>query len=571
MPALDEETFIRRIYLDIAGRIPTYWEYQQFMKMPAKTRRSDIIDKLMDSPAYVSHFYNYWVDTLRATTWMKKSDGGPYLHWIKKSIADNKPYNQFVYELVSAEGPLYKPGNGAAGYYLRDYRMPLDNVASTMQVFLATSMVCAQCHDHPYNDWTQMDFYKIAAFTHGTETNAKNVDIHTVAKIQDHLNNSSSRKSQKGKLNDTPLRPLFFGTYNSGAGKIKLPSDYNYDDGKPNELVHAGVPFSPKVKINYNSSNGATARPYKFKFDKKNTTTQVNSRKHFAKWIVSPENPMFTKTIVNRLWHRIMGAPLIGENLDITPEEFGKNPALTKYLIKIMQGLKYDQKMFMKIIYKSRIYQRKSHDQVPEDYLFSGPIMTRLSAEQIWDSLITIRTKTPDSGLGVPDKVIAHYIYENLASKSVAEKAEYMKNSKSEIKKIEKNLKPNQNFGRYSKRRKLVRASEGRSPAESGSMLHIFGQSSREVTDDSKKEANIPQALALLNDDQFSFNKISTYDLIQQKSDKEKQLELIYLSLLSRKPNEHDLNVFKQAIDNGFTIDDFYWALLNSLEFKLKR
>ena len=65
---------------------------------------------------------------------MKKSDGGPYLHWIK-SIADNKPYNQFVYELVSAEGPLYKPGNGAAGYYLRDYRMPLDNVASTMQIF----------------------------------------------------------------------------------------------------------------------------------------------------------------------------------------------------------------------------------------------------------------------------------------------------------------------------------------------------------------------------------------------------------------------------------------------------
>ena len=146
-----------------------------------------------------------------------------------------------------------------------------------------------------------------------------------------------------------------------------------------------------------------------------------------------------------------------------------------------------------------------------------------------------------------------------------------MKNSKSEIKKISSKLEDNQNFGRYSRTGKLMRASEGRSPADSGSLLHIFGQSSREITDVNKKEANIPQALALLNDDQFSFNKISTYDLIQKTSDKEEKLELIYISLLSRKPNEHDLNVFRQAVSNGFTVDDFYWALLNSFEFKLKR
>ena len=159
--------------------------------------------------------------------------------------------------------------------------------------------------------------------------------------------------------------------------------------------------------------------------------------------------------------------------------------------------------------------------------------MTRLSAEQIGIAHHNSH-KTPDANLlEVPDKIVAHYIYENLAVNRSLKKLLTSKEVRSEIKRISSKLEDNQNFGRYSRTGKLMRASEGRSPADSGSLLHIFGQSSREITDDTKKEANIPQALALLNDDQFSFNKISTYDLIQKTSDKEGKRTYLYFSTLS--------------------------------------
>ena len=183
-PDISDEVFVRRAYLDIAGRTPTLAEYRVFIKSKDADKRNRLIDTLITSPGHVSHSFNYWADALRATSWIKKANGKSYLLWIKTSIAKNQPYDAFVRDLVRAEGPLFEPGNGSAGYYLRDFQMPLDNVANTLQLFLGTSMVCAQCHDHPYNDWSQMDFYKLAAFTDGTMTNAKSNDKATMRGVK---------------------------------------------------------------------------------------------------------------------------------------------------------------------------------------------------------------------------------------------------------------------------------------------------------------------------------------------------------------------------------------------------
>ena len=167
--AVDDKTFVRRIYLDLVGRIPTYEEYNNFMDSSNKQKRTKLINKLVGSKGYVSHNFNYWADVLRVTSRMKRVTGSNYIGFIKGSLQEGKFYDKFVHELLTANGKVYEEGNGASGYYLRDAGMPLDNMANSMQVFLGTSIVCAQCHDHPYDRWTQMDFYKLSAFTSGTK------------------------------------------------------------------------------------------------------------------------------------------------------------------------------------------------------------------------------------------------------------------------------------------------------------------------------------------------------------------------------------------------------------------
>ncbi|MDP1589720.1 MAG: DUF1549 domain-containing protein, partial [Prosthecobacter sp.] len=151
-PASDD-IFVRRVYLDVVGRIPTLQETTRFLKNNDPDKRSKLIDELIASDGYVQNFYNYWADILRMKSQMV--GGGQslpafygYSNWLKSSLRENKPYDQMVREVVTADGKSYE--NGAIGFYIRDYNMPLDNMAVTTQIFLGTSMVCAQCHNHPF-------------------------------------------------------------------------------------------------------------------------------------------------------------------------------------------------------------------------------------------------------------------------------------------------------------------------------------------------------------------------------------------------------------------------------------
>ncbi|MCB1211942.1 MAG: DUF1549 domain-containing protein, partial [Verrucomicrobiales bacterium] len=168
-PASDE-VFVRRVYLDIVGRIPTLKETTDFLASTEGDKRAKLIDTLLASDGYTQNFFNFWADILRLKS---QSVGGgqslpagyAYANWLQKSLEDNKPYDQMVKELVTANGKTYE--NGAVGFYIRDYNMPLDNMAVTTQIFLGTSMVCAQCHNHPFDKWTQMDYYQMAGHSYG--------------------------------------------------------------------------------------------------------------------------------------------------------------------------------------------------------------------------------------------------------------------------------------------------------------------------------------------------------------------------------------------------------------------
>jgi hypothetical protein len=142
----DDSVFVRRIYLDVVGRIPTTREAEEFLASREDGRRAALIDKLLDSEGYVQNYFHYWADVLRVQSKGQRT-GPAYVHFIKDALRSNKPYDMFVREMVAGDGKAWS--DGAIGYYTRDRGMPLDNMASTVRVFLGTRIECAQCHNHP--------------------------------------------------------------------------------------------------------------------------------------------------------------------------------------------------------------------------------------------------------------------------------------------------------------------------------------------------------------------------------------------------------------------------------------
>ena len=232
-PEIDDSTFLRRAYLDIAGRNPTLKEIHAFVDNSSANKRTELIDRLIYSEAFVSHTFNYWADILRAITNMPRHiHGGNYIDYIKESIRNNKPYDQFVYELLTSEGAAYEDGNGSTGYYLRDETMPLENMSNTMKVFLGTNMTCAQCHDHPYDDWTQADFYKLAAFTNGNEINKVQPQQSEKYSALTFLRRNTRDNPKLSGALVTAAYDYKIGVAYSGPGQIKLPYDYMSDDSE---------------------------------------------------------------------------------------------------------------------------------------------------------------------------------------------------------------------------------------------------------------------------------------------------------------------------------------------------
>lgn len=575
-----DETFLKRAYLDITGRIPTLNEYERFFATEAPDKRIALIDELLNSAGYVSASHNYWMDALRAKFRVGKNTFGPYINWIAQSIKQNMPYDQFAYELVASEGRISDPENGAVGYYLRDDSvgfMAEDSLSNTMQLFLATDILCAQCHDHPYKKWTQRDFYELMAFTNGTLVRGTALNRRGEMGYQYMLDILKPTSTPQKNGFKGYYKSLQRGAYKGGTGTAQLPPDYKYDDGEPNQIINAKVPFGDPVEIDYDNPNPNT--DYHFiDHVRKDPRPDVRSRMHFAKWITSPENPMFTKTIVNRLWGRVFGSTLIGNNLDMKESDMGENPKLTAFLIDVMKRAKYDQKVFMKILYQTQSYQRTALEPVPETYYHPAPIVKRLTAEQIWDSLLAIRQKDPDRYVMDGTLAAENAVFFEMDRMSQAERVEFIRNGNSAKKEAYKNYDVIPSFPLATKSH---RASLMRFDKVSGSFLDIYGKSERGLIDGSVQEATIPQALHLMNDSLYMAtrkNGRSTsflYDRLKKDSKKPAEVKIkhIYNTVLTRDPTPSEVQMATTSLttDQGFDQDTLAWALTNSHEFKIKK
>ncbi len=597
-----DEIFLRRIYLDVVGRIPSYDESIAFLDSKDANKRSQLIDTLLDSEGYVSHNFNYWADLLRLKTRMRFAPSKPYLDFVKDALRENKPYDQFVRDLVTAEG--YTWDNGAAGYYLRDPGMPLDNMSNTAQVFLGTQLVCAQCHDHPFDSWTQKQYYQMAAFTYGVQT-------------RDRKNEKSMelRKMQRGSKIDRNvyraanriMRPLAY-RVNETDRALRLPKDYQYNNASPKDQIDPATIFGEEVELKEGDS----------------------PKDIYARWMTSPKNPRFTTVIANRLWKRVMGVGLVEPVDDFRDGIDPSNPELMKFLVDQMVNSGFDVKQYLRVLYNSKTYQREvSTEELSADktYYFPGPVLRRMTSEQLWDSLLTMTIPYVDQRKGLTrgygrygdgaelvntdlkeiikrakvdaKRRVAQVEYNKLtkdlqkdlrvASKSKnREKVRELKDKMNEIRKKvygssgDRKSRKKRDRKRKSSRKtdprwsgfsaSFVRASEVESPAKPGHFLRQFGQSDRETIENANADATVPQVLTLLNGPMFSqlSNKKSIlYKNILATDSNEEKIDVIFLSILNRRPTtkEKSIAISQLTGDTKQGVSDVIWALLNTRQF----
>ncbi len=578
VPAVvDDPTFLRRSFLVAAGRIPTLEEASSFLEIDDPAKREMLTQYLLQSDGYRSHMQNYVFDLLRA------KDGGqreaqayaaPYMRFIQLAVTNNTPWDQFAHQLVSAKGIAWEDGNGAVGYYIRDKGMPLDNLAITMQIFTGERFECAQCHDSPTNKWERMDFYELAAFTHGQGE----INSGVWNKAMRSYDDEDFRRTDIGRLFYWLRDNIHYGTIaDQGAGRIKLPSDYQYKDGDPGEMVGGRTHFGKKIRSSDRRDSG-------------------KSRIEFADWMTK-ENPNFDYIAVNRMWARVMGNPLtypIDENVD--PEKTA-SPALTRYLTRLMVDLKYDMKAFQNVLFLTKTFQFAANPKafdagVPQ--AFNGRQIERMSAEQMWDSLVTLVAEDPEKlakrkfsnniyynnkPIMVGKKTMSDLAKEVVAIKDPKKYREYAEALLDEIKSdgggssADKDMMMMAAKSRPGPANGIARASELPAPAPAGHFLRQFGQSDRELIESSTKEANVAQILEIMNghvEKMVVANKgASVYDALKKGTTEADKARYIYYAILSRPPSEAEMNMLMRDVIDGSkeSYQNLVSALIQTHEF----
>ncbi len=378
-PASDE-IMVRRFYLDLVGRIPTKDEASAYLASTDPEKAGKLIGELLGSEGYVNHWFNYWADVLRLNRTANNSQlvAPHYAEFIKSALRENRPYDQFVRDLLTTDGAAWD--SGAIGYYLRDRGMPLDNMSNTVRIFLGTRLECAQCHDHPFDSWTQLDYYHMAAFSYDMQSNyrspigAKLKEV--VQKKKRYRDMEKGDRAEMTAMKDAyqeVVRPLRYTAIQREDKTLNLPDDYQYDNAKPGDAVEPATMFGEEAAPDLDS---------------------------YAAWMTSKKNDRFTTVIANRLWKQVFGIGLIEPVDEITDVTTASNPELMAYLESQMKSLDYDLKAFLEILYNTQTYQRKvSKEEVQpgEAYYYPGPVLRRMSAEQIWDSFVTLINPEPDA------------------------------------------------------------------------------------------------------------------------------------------------------------------------------
>lgn len=574
----DDATFMRRAFLVAVGRIPTAEEALAFIEIQDLAKRGELVAYLMGSQGYSSHMTNWAFDLLRLRDGRQGSQATnePYRNWIRKAMDENMPWDELVTSLVSSSGNGWDTKTASVGYYTIDRGMPLDNLSNTMRIFLGSRMECAQCHDDPFGETERKDFYHLAAFTNGQNE----LKMNLMAPIWQEFRREGRERGieyQVAQLFWDRVYGMSLG--GSGKGLIELPSDYQYRDGDPGEIVGAKTPFGKTVRMSDRRDDGG-------------------GRKEFSNWIVSRTGEQFPAVIANRMWQRIMGKGIYEPVDDYIESKQTVHPDLMSHLAKLMYDLEYDLRAFQHVLLLTKTFQFATNPNPStleggDD--FHGRKIARLSSGQIWDSLITLSSGDPDKKpVRTPDNRI--FVGNNPVLVGQMDMVQlsndiFALNSEKEVRKyfndflvmvkggggkkgkdkdsMTMGMAPIQSYSRDSP----VRASELPSPAPREHFLYLFGASDREVVEGASKEPNVGQVLSMMNGyvqrQLVSNSGAHLYKSLNDAGSEEEKIRRLYIAILNRPPTEEEMGWMKEEVkvrgEEGFR--NIVASLVMSSEF----
>lgn len=361
-PLAGDETFLRRVYLDLIGTLPTAEEVRAFVADPAANKRSLVIDSLLARPEYVDYWTLKWGDLLRVHRRYLGDKGlVSFQQWLKQAVRENKPIDKLARELLTAQGNLFT--NGPVAYFFIDEKVE-DLAETTAQVFLGVRMQCTRCHHHPNEVWSQEDYYGLAAMFSRLETK------------------------------DSGQAGARFG----GPKSIRaIP--------QPNPQRKPAIAALPRVFGAPLPSEGPGA---------------ADPRVFLADWMTQPDNAFFAKNFVNRYWAALVGRGLVEPVDDLRATNPASLPELFNALAHDFVAQGFDAKHLLKTICNSRLYQLDAELHPERDQngqLFTHRVPRRLSAEVLLDAINQVAGSTETfagqppgtRAIALPDPTIASH------------------------------------------------------------------------------------------------------------------------------------------------------------------
>lgn len=375
-PLCSDTDFLRRVYLDLTGLPPTIEEIRAFLAdtRPTEQKRAECIDRLIGCPQYVDYWTNKWSDLLQVNRkYLGPESAAKFREWIHAQVAINKPYDQFVRDVIGASGSNAE--NPAVDYY-KIHRTPSQLMESTTHLFLGIRFNCNKCHDHPFERWTQDQYYQTAAY---------------FAHVSLKEDAAASKGQQIGGTDVEPARPLFEILSDDPGGQVR--------HDRTGKVTDPQFPYTVDVSL----------------------PADAPRRQQIAAWISSPNNPYFARSYANRIWSYLLGTGLIEPVDDIRAGNPASNPELLDYLTQEFVNSGFNTRHLVKTICNSRTYQlaiETNAFNADDTRHYSHAQARRLPAEVLYDAIHSVlgvkpqipgvaegvrAVQLPDSGVTVPN------------------------------------------------------------------------------------------------------------------------------------------------------------------------
>ncbi len=376
----DDSEFLRRVYLDITGRIPTYEQTTAFLDSKQPDKRTRLIDELLGRQEYGLHFATVWrdliVDRTPENSQVRQAYSWEFITWLAEEFNKGKGWNETVTAMLTAEGESKK--NPATMLVLANrmsnYPRPPDLVSTTGRLFMGMQLRCAQCHDHPYvPEWKQDDFWGLAAFF-------------------------SQVRDLAMKPDGSSPDPSFFEKPNPDAKKETSYLNRAKREGFLPPLIGAQISIPGQADL---TKAARVARARFFLGTQPELSAEGPYRPRLAAWLTAPENPYFARAAVNRLWSHFFARGLVHPVDDMRPDQAASHPQLLDLLEKEFKTHGFNHKHLIRCICNSQAYQRTSRPlpkNASDRTLFSHQAIKLLSPDQTIDSLAIAVGRPPATG-----------------------------------------------------------------------------------------------------------------------------------------------------------------------------